>query len=219
MITLTDVATGWEFCLINDSANHWRREKKQKRSADCPSSFHQVQRGDWILTQVWSFMFEVSVTEWHWSRSFSADRGLFTCRFPNLKPLYFWWDANMKCSDQHLVETIILRTLLWKLATPVLIKVQHQDLLLLFFYLQQERVLKLLTGQPDFSKPCMFFSILFLPFSDGSTYLLYQVICHSSAPVLAPGCPSPHQSKSNTSVSVFPLSSHYRQSLHSATWP
>lgn len=132
MIALTDVASGWGFCLINDSANHWRREKKQKRSADCPSSFHQVQRGDWILTQVWSLMFEVSVTEWHWSRSFSAVRGLFTCRFPNLKPLYFWWDANMKCPDQHLVETIILRTLLWKLATPVLIKVQHQDLLLLF---------------------------------------------------------------------------------------
>lgn len=68
----------------------------------------------------------------------------------------------------------------------------------------------------------MLLSFLHLLISGGGVicYLHHQVICHISTPMLACGCPfTPHQSMSNSSASVLRLSCHYRQSLHSATWP
>lgn len=71
------------------------------------------------------------------------------------------------------------------------------------------------------SNPCMFLIILHLLFlRRRAASLHHQVICHSFTPALASECPfPPRHSASNSSASVLHVPGHYRQSLHSATWP
>lgn len=61
-------------------------------------------------------------------------------------------------------------------------------------------------------------------FGGSAASMHHLLICHSSTPVLACGCFLLsffilHHAVSNSSVTVLHLSRHYRQSLHSATWP